>query len=150
MFFELVFFAVILINSVTEYKDPRSGLFVKDIRQIMKRYFQEDFLMELLPLLPLKFIVFSGSHYLYLIKVIRLNFAFKILDVQKLMQQINAVSKQKRDKICLDPKKRDDMENDHNQILKMLLIGYLLKTTKLFVIILLIVYFLGLFWFSFV
>jgi len=89
---ECIFFVVMLMNSMTEYKNPQKNIYVRDIKQVIKRYIKEDILGELIPLLPLGYLHFNGSHYLYFIKVYRLRFAFEILDVKKLFVQIKAVN----------------------------------------------------------
>jgi len=81
---ELIFLVVMLMNSITEYKNIQKNIYVRDIKLIIKRYIKEDLWGELIPLLPLGFLHFTGSHYLYYIKAYRLRFAFKILDVKKL------------------------------------------------------------------
>ena len=98
--FELIFLFVMLLNAITDYQQQSNGVTVRDFKKVLLRYIQEDLYMELIPLIPFRFIPFRGNNYLYFIKCLRLKFALMILDVKKLQALIRALNKQNRDKVC--------------------------------------------------
>ena len=84
----------------------------------------------------------------YIIKIVRINKGFKILDEHVIMQSIKQMYKRKvLEKMKNNEKIRQDKENDHNKIEELLIINYTLKITKLVIIILNMSYLFGMFWY---
>lgn len=86
----------------------------------------------------------------YLIKIIRLAKGFKILDEHVIMGKIKIIYREK----ILEKMKNDhlgvvanDKVHDHNKIQELLIIYYVLKITKLVIIILNFSYLFGMFWY---
>ena len=70
--FEWFFLVEMLFGFITEYVDENNKS-VRDIKKIGKRYLNEGFILDLIPLIPFNFFVhFKGSKYLFLLKSIRL------------------------------------------------------------------------------
>ena len=84
----------------------------------------------------------------YLIKLIRLYKGFKIFDIPRLMKIIKIGYKERSQKMIeTDKQMAEDQILDHNKIEEILNIGYLLKITKLIIIILNLSYLLSMFWY---
>ena len=83
-----------------------------------------------------------------MIKCIRLYEAFLVLDVKEWFRQIKTMRRRTRERKCLeDPEYAQDQNLDHTNIVFLLKLKYGLKIFKLFFMILLIVYFIGLAYF---
>jgi hypothetical protein len=85
LFFEGVFVVSILKNFITEYTPDGEIVPVKDIMKISERYFWNEFMGDLIPTIPMTFILdMSASKYgriFYLVKIIRLAKGLKIYNV---------------------------------------------------------------------
>jgi len=91
---------VFLMEFITEYKQPMSEKKVRSIKLIAKNYIKTEFFIDVLMLIPWNWIVhFNGSHYLFVIKVLRLREAFDILDVKKFYSQLKGIFNIRRAKI---------------------------------------------------
>ena len=85
IFFESIFVISILRNFITSYTPDGEIIPVMDIWKISGRYFKNEFLMDLIPTIPITFILdMSVEKYgriFYLIKIIRLAKGLKIYNV---------------------------------------------------------------------
>ena len=109
------------------------------------RYLEGDFLWHLLPLVPFNWIIhFKNSRLLFCVKIIRLFAAFAVLDVSVFYKSIKESNQRKRNLILQDAEKCEDQINDHNNIVFMIMIKYVMKTVKLIFTIYVLVYFIGL------
>jgi hypothetical protein len=64
------------------------------------------------------------------------------------MKKIKAIYRNYQVNVLLtDPKIRDDTDHDHNKVAQQLLIGYILKITKIVIDVVNFSYLLGMFWY---
>ena len=94
-------------------------------------------------------VIYHNEHFrlLFLLKVIRVINAMKVLDVQTIFEGIQSIQRKNSIKmIKKDPIFGEDTSQDHNNVEKLLKIKYCLRTLKLILIILNFSYFLGMFW----
>ena len=85
--FELFFLFMMIINFITDFTRQGENKPVRNLHQISMRYLKGDFLMDLIPLLPLTLIVTKEhklSKLLYCIKVIRVLSGFRVFDTHKI------------------------------------------------------------------
>ena len=81
MFLEIFFFLDMLTGFITAYVDEDNKL-IKDMKKISTRYFYQDFIIDLIALIPFdSFVYFHYSRYLYFVKSSRIIKVFKILNV---------------------------------------------------------------------
>lgn len=83
--FECIFVITILKNFITEYTPEGEIVPVKDIWKISDRYLKSEFLIDLVPTIPMTFIIdMSVKKYgriFYLVKIVRLAKGLKIYNV---------------------------------------------------------------------
>ena len=115
--FESIFLIEMILCCITEYIDENHRS-VKDIKKISKRYLDNGFIRDLIPLIPFNwFVHFKGSRYLMIIKSMRLVQAYQRLDTRIFFKQISLIFKKRLDKVCKDPSMADEVDNDHNHII---------------------------------
>lgn len=150
---ESLFVFDMLLNFLTEFYQDGEIEPVRDLARISKRYLKAGFVSDLIPLLPLPFIV--GAHtlpgrLLYLLKLFRLKRGLDAFDVGVAISMIKFKIQKRTERIIkANPSIGDDKDNDHNNIEGIMVAGYFLKTLKLVIIILNFSYFLGLIWLIF-
>lgn len=84
---------------------------------IAKKYLRENFIYEIVPLIPWNFILhFPGSRFLFLIKCVRLIQAFEILDVKEFNKSIGELFQKRLEKISKDEDKSIDNLEDNTHI----------------------------------
>jgi hypothetical protein len=84
----------------------------------------------------------------FLVKLMRLSKGFAILDAAVIIKIIKHIYKQRGLRLMeSDPKIKNDTLVDHNKIQDLLIIYYVLKITKLVIIILNFSYLFGMFWY---
>ena len=75
---EGIFFFAILIQLLTDYEDQDQKL-VRDYTKILKRYFYNQFIYDLIPIIPFPYFIKLSNGYgriFYILKVIRLKKGF--------------------------------------------------------------------------
>ena len=83
--FECIFGIIILKNFITAYTPDGEIVPVKDIWKIYDRYLKSEFLIDLVPTIPMTFIldmsVLKYGRIFYLVKIVRLAKGLKIYNV---------------------------------------------------------------------
>ena len=146
---ESCFILNICVKFITDYGVEGSKLPERDLSKIAKNYFNSDFTLDLIPIIPFQFITHkNGRHFLYyLIKMIRLWQGFKIFDVQKIMGYIKKFYQKKLEYLVANNDKlANNIVIDNNSIEEVLFIKYFLKLIKFVIIILNVSYILGMMW----
>ena len=146
---ESCFILNICVKFITDYSVEGSKLPERDLSKIAKNYFNSDFTLDLIPIIPFQFITHkNGRHFLYyLIKMIRLWQGFKIFDVQKIMGYIKKFYQKKLEYLVANNDKlANNIVIDNNSIEEVLFIKYFLKLIKFVIIILNVSYILGMMW----
>jgi len=116
--FEIFFCIEMLLGFITEYIDNNNRP-VRDFKRISKKYLNEGFIYDVIPLIPCNFMFhFPGSRFFFLIKSVRLIQAYEILDVKQFNKSIGEFFKKRLDKVCQDPEKAIDDEEDNTHIVK--------------------------------
>ena len=88
---EIFFFFETLSGFFIEYQPNNSIYSVRKIKKIADRYLKTEFIYDLLPLIPYRFIFsFDNSRFFYLIKVVRILQFFKVLDTSNFMKLVKA------------------------------------------------------------
>jgi hypothetical protein len=145
MYTEGLYVFQIILNFITEYRPNNSMIKIRSLKKIAMRYFEGDLIWNLLPLIPFNWLIhFTNSRLLFCIKIMRLFAAFAMLDVSVFYKSIKDSNQRKRNLILQDENKREDQINDHNNIVFMIMIKYVMKTVKLIFTILVLVYYIGL------
>ena len=89
---ELIFLIDMLLEFIVQYTDEQTNLPVKNISKIGIRYLQNDFIYDLLPLIPFNIIfTFKYSRLFFLIKCIRLLETYDMLDTGAFMRRIKLI-----------------------------------------------------------
>ena len=136
-----------LLSFITAYVDNDSKL-EKNLKKISKRYLYNDFIIDLIPLIPTsKLFHFNFSRYLYFIKCIRIFKVFKILDVKRLNRNVKVVFKNKHAEVCQDPKRAHEKDIDYNHIVDQIMIKNVIITFRLVASTCIGGWFFGLFFF---
>lgn len=74
LFFEIVFFAQIILKFFEEFTKDGQTIPTKDLGEIARKYLKDQFIYDLIPLIPFPYLLPLGGKegHLYFIKVIRL------------------------------------------------------------------------------
>lgn len=141
------------MNFMKEFTRDGETRPVQDHGEIAVTYMSSGaFIFDVVTLVPLAWAL-QGIHLgkvTYYLKVIRFLKALEIFDVSQMNRNAKEFAKKRiMKKIKSDPLIAEDTENDHNSIEALMIFSYLLKTTKLIIIIVNISYFLGMFWITF-
>ena len=135
---------------ITEFYPENSLKPVRTLSEIAVHYLQTDFVKNLIPLIPFTEIIQSNNcRLLYLVKCIRIINMSELLDNRKFMTDIRTYNKSKMAKICEDPLKANDMDQDHSQTFHKIILYYSFRLLKLASSILLSSYFCGIIFFIF-
>jgi len=150
--FECVFCIDIVINSMLSYErqDTASETIENNIVKTLTHYLTTNFYKDLIPVIPFQNIELENNRnqLFLLIKLMRLFKGFRILDEHVIMGKVKNIYKERAKKLIeTEPKVANDTLNDHNKIQDLLLIYYILKITKLVIIILNFSYLFGMFWY---
>lgn len=142
-----------LSKFLTTYKISGEAAPIRGLNSISMRYLKGDFLIDLLPLLPLHLMLnewIIPDKMFFFIKCIRVFTVIKAFDVQVIYQiAIEYVKKRKLIKMAENPLIADDTSIDHNCVELLLYFKYFLKFFKLIIMISNISYFLGMSWLIF-
>ena len=146
--FEVVFIISFLLEFNVDYTTPDTHKSVKNHALIAQNYLRGSFLMDLLPLVPLKDIFdFGGKErLLYFVKMLRLVRGYRFLNVAKIMESIKSKMEETREQIV---SKQDEIQKlemtmeDQNKIHVQISINFLLRFLRVAAIILNICFFLG-------
>lgn len=115
----------------------------------MPNYAKNQFILDFIPCLPLNLINLNGKEkYFYLIKIMRLYVGMSFLNVQAIMRWINKYNCEVRlaNLIKNDPIKALNIEEEQTMVTSILILGYILKVSKLIFVIFTVTYFLAMFW----
>lgn len=155
--FEAVFMLDIFVNFLLsyEYMSPLGKQVQRDVIEIAKHYLTTTFYKDLIPIVPLQMIELKNNRntLFYLIKLFRLAKGFRLLDVFYLMKKIKEIFKNYNENVqgvsllLKDEKLANNTNFDHNKIQLQLLIGYILKITRIVIEILNFAYLLCSFWY---
>lgn len=126
-----------LLKFVLEYTDEKNKYEkIRDISKIGHRYLHSEFIYDFLPLIPFNFMFgFKYSRLLYLIKCMRLLPTLRILETGPFMKKVKEFFQRRLNVICRDPLLADSKVHDNNNIMVIIMIGYVFKTLRLVMII---------------
>ena len=150
--FETVFTLDILTNFVLSYTDVGSGsdFPVRDVVKIAKRYFKGRFFWDLLPIIPLQDLPSTNkrSSLFYLVKLIRLQKGFEILNVPVWVSKLKVLQMEKSQELVkTEPEVANDPNLDHNKIEEIIIVTFAMKIFKLMILIFNFSYLLAMFWY---
>lgn len=140
-----------LLTFFTDYADETTAKSVRDLGSIATRYLKGDFFMDVLPLIPLAhFGIGASPQHWYIIKVLRLLTASKVVDTRTIYTKIQGYHMDHLHRIAeTDPILAEDQVLNQNKIDQMINVGFLIKIIKLVLVIGNITYFFGFFWYIF-
>ena len=90
--FEIFFLLHVLKNCFTEYTPEGETNSVRHIASIISRYFHNDFIYHLIPLIPFTILLHEVDprvKLFYLIKIVRLNDGIKVFSIRQLLSFIS-------------------------------------------------------------
>ena len=153
---ELTFLFNMIVNFLVDFVPPGENESEKSLSVIAERYFKNDFVRDLVPLLPIN-AIFSGLNgedkyfrLFYLIKVVRVFYGLKHFDISLMINNMRQYFLfRSQEKMKNDQEVASDQLNDHNGLFKQLMIGYFLRIFKLIIVMMNISYFIGLFYLIF-
>lgn len=127
---ELIFLVEIVCSSITSYTDEHERK-ITDLSKIRKMYFETGFVWDLVAIIPFTSLLhFENISYMFLIKCIRINEAFYILDVNNFNRELKRIYKKDHDKVCSSDM-ADDKIVDHNFVVEQFLIKYAFISVRL-------------------
>ena len=139
-----------IFEFLTDFKRQGEHHSVRDLKVIMKKYLKSNFIIDLIPLLPLPQLSRRVSYYikeLYLLKTIRILKGHKALNVEVILSAIKKFLKKKTElKIKNNALLADDVIEDHNHIDQIMYFRFIFKILKFVIILLNISYFVGMLW----
>ena len=151
--FEFFFLLSIVLKFTTSYVIQGETVVIKSHSKIAKRYLQDDFILDLIPLFPIQLIFLSvirNGKLFYLLKCIRVIKVAKIFDIGALFKTIQTAMKNRNQRLIEEsPEVGEDFNIDHNNIKSLMFIKYVFKLVKLLLIIVNISYFSGMFFLIF-
>jgi len=146
--FESIFAVDMITKFLLEYTDDFNNHLIRDLSMISMRYLKSGFIFDLLPLIPINWVLhFKYSHIFYIIKVIRLLDTFELLDTSRFMSHVKKFYESRLKKVCEIEHLANNIELDQNKIMTVIMISYIFKTFKLVIIIFQVSYFLGIFFY---
>lgn len=120
---EIIFVVDMATKFFVEYREESTNLLVRDISLISIRYIKNEFIMDLIPLLPLhSFFTFKFSHLLYILKCIRMLKTFQLLDTGRFMKHVKKYYEIQLLKVCEDPALAENRDLDQNKIMRIIMI----------------------------
>lgn len=150
LIFEVYFGICFLLNFFVEYYTEDSPLPVRDLGKIAIRYLKNEFIFDLIPLIPApQYFTFMQGHekHLYFVKVMRLFKCAEVFEIKRFMDIYKAILKANIDKIIKeDPMQAEDIHDDIVVITRQIMAGKIFQIVRLAIVILNICYFLGTFW----
>ena len=95
--FELIFAVQIFLSFFLSYKDDETQKRVVTLKLTASKYLHDQFLMDLIPLVPLQFISLYNKRecLFYIIKANRLLTGFQLFEVHRLMDTIKIIYKKR-------------------------------------------------------
>ena len=145
---EVIFLLDMGTKFLVEYREESTYHQVRDIAQISVRYIKNEFIYDLIPLVPLHtFFTFKFSHLLYILKCIRMLKTFQLLDTGRFMKHVKKYYEIQLLKVCEDPALAENRDLDQNKIMRIIMISYIFKIFKLVILIFQVSYFLGIFFY---
>lgn len=162
MAFEVLFLFDMILNFFVDYTDENysTGLSVneggsisvkmRDFRKIAIHYFHNNFIHDMVPLIPLQYIYLpmNSQRIFYLIKCYRLKRGLKEANVHVIMSFIKNTYMERIKKFAENnPDIAKDPVIDNNKMMQIMMITLLLRTLKLVILIMNFSYFIGMGWF---
>lgn len=147
--FELIFLIHCGLKFFVDYNVEGSNIPVKDLSKISTHYFNTGFMEDVIPIVPLQFYpLYRNRQYLfYIIKLYRITKGLQLYNVQSMIDSVKAFwSKLMLERLELDPELNNNLDLDSNKLEEMLMLSYVLKISKLIIIILNLSYVFGVFW----
>ena len=125
IYFETVFAISFVLNFFIEFYPDGSTIPVRNMRQIAFRYIQNEFVFDLIPLIPLPNLFRGGRDYhWYMVKIIRLSKCERLFNTTKIMNQFKLHKKvQIERELKKNPHLGDDMDSNLINITQLILIG---------------------------
>ena len=103
---------------------------------------------DLIPLVPLTLLFhFRYSRLFFLVKCIRISKSMKLLDTKAFMKSVKVYFNKTLEKACEDEEIANEIILDNNNIMTMLYIGNSFKVLKLVIVIFMVSYFIGIFFY---
>jgi hypothetical protein len=149
---ECIFAFDIVFQFLTDFTPDGETIPIRDLGKIAAHYMAGDFYFDLVPTFPITFFLDNSKseiwRLLYWVKVIRIATALEIYNVRAMVNYIKNRNKELvLRQIEKDPTKADDPDTDYNGINTFFNVSYSLNIFKLFLMILSLSYFAGMFWF---
>jgi hypothetical protein len=150
---ECIFAFDISTQFLTSFTPDGETVPVRDFARIAAHYMAGDFYFDLFPTFPITFFLDNSKseiwRLLYWVKVIRIATALEIYNVRAMVNFFKNRNKEKvLRQIERDPSIADDPDTDYNGINSFFNMSYSLNIFKLFLMILSLSYFAGMFWFT--
>ena len=96
--FEFIFFLSIKFKFLREFTKEGQTVPTRDMKQIAERYIRDDFIYDLIPIIPFPLILeLDGGRqsHMYIIKCMRVVNGFRVFDVNVIMQEIRKFQKRR-------------------------------------------------------
>lgn len=148
--FELFFFISLIFNFFIEFEIDGQVQPIRDLQRIAVNYIKGYFIFDLIPCIPFHYLPLEGDEKLfYVFKILRIFTGIEFIDVSAMLSWISNYNIKVRLKKLIeeDEVKANDISSDHTYLSTVLVIGYVLKLSKIVFIIMTITYFLGMIWY---
>lgn len=147
-FIDFFFLISMFLKFITDFIPDGETEPTKDLKEISKRYLNNEFLVDFITILPLT--LMFELKILYLLKTIRVINGIKMFNVGLILSNIKERSKRRREKLIKeDPAFAEDQSNDNNEITALMCTKNILRIVKLVVLLFNISYFVAMFWLLF-
>ncbi len=132
-FTELCFFSDIVMNFITEYRDPETYETVRSIPKIAKRYvFKGWFIIDFVGVIPFQEFLGGGKIQTKLVRLFRLPRLVKLIDISRFNSLLKSLF---------------ENNSQEERIMMQYLLMYAYKIFRLFIIAFIITYFSGCVWY---
>lgn len=147
--FEVFYLLDLILNFFVEYKEEDETRVVREFHLTMINYIKNDFLIDLLPILPLEYLNLGGNmaRHFFLIKVTRIRKGYQLISIKDIINEVKSYYQAENQKL-IDSKSKlaENTLMDLNKVERIILIHHILKSMKLVILILNFSYFLSLSW----
>ena len=117
--FEIVFVLSMGFKFLCEFLKDGHNTPIRDLSEIASRYFNSDFIWDIIPLIPFPFIFDFGGRetHLNMIKCIRMLNGFRIFNIQNLMWELRNINRIRLENVIKrDPVLAENKLLDQNKI----------------------------------
>ena len=122
----------------------------KSVSKISMNYFHTFFLIDLIPLIPLQYIemIDARAKLFYMIKILRLEKGFRLLNISRFMRVINKTYFSYLElKFRENPSLAMSKAGEYQMSLTLITIQYVMKIAEMIIIIINTCYIIGILWF---